>query len=264
MKWTRITAAVAMLSFAASVFAQAPAAPAGGEGISVSGVAEAKGKPTLVEIGTTVAGDSELAADAIVKYRDARRRAVEALQGLKIEGMRIEPGGFAVNQGIDNGPVNQAAMQGGTPPMAKSRVIVGEQLKLVLTNLDKQKDDEVMETVLRVLDAARDAGLQVGPPLPKQNYNPRMMFYGTNEPSASPANLLTFKLPDADALREQAYKAAMADARKKAERLATLAGVSLGKVISVKGGTSDNELTSNVYKEIPVKVNLTVQFEIVK
>jgi uncharacterized protein YggE len=80
----------------------------------------------------------------------------------------------------------------------------------------------------------------------------------------------------------------MDDARKKAERLAGLAGVKLGRILSVKdavpvGGAGSNngqmammamygvaappeqqELTSSVFKEISVKVNLAVQFEIAK
>src|SRR4051812_36487033 len=67
-----------------------------GEGISVAGSGEVKAKPTTVELNATVSGDAELAADAIVKYRDARRRAVEALNGLKLEGLKVEGGGFSV------------------------------------------------------------------------------------------------------------------------------------------------------------------------
>src|SRR4051812_26150168 len=45
-------------------------------GITVAGTAKVAGKPTSVEIPCIVSGDAELTADAIVKYRDARKRAV--------------------------------------------------------------------------------------------------------------------------------------------------------------------------------------------
>ncbi len=50
------------------------------------------GALSSVEITATVSGDAELAADATVKYRDTSRRALEALNGLKIAGLTVEPG----------------------------------------------------------------------------------------------------------------------------------------------------------------------------
>ena len=260
-----------------------PESSAGGQGISVAGSGEVKGKPTVVEISGSVAGDAELAADAIVKYRDSRRRAVEALNGLKLEGLKVESGGFAVNQGIDTAQA-QAMMQGNAAPAGKSRVTVNEQLKIVLSGVEKLSDEELMDTVLKVLDTGRDAGLQIGAPTPRNYYEMQML---ANRGGAATTGLVSFKLTNPDALREQAYKQAMADARKKAERLASLAGVKLGRIVSVKdavavGGGGSNpqqammmamygvspqesaELTSGVYKEIEVRVNLAVQFEIAK
>ena len=257
----------------------------GGEGISVAGTGEVKAKPKVVEINATVTGDAELAADAIVKYRDARRRAVDALNGLKLEGLKIESNGFSVAQGVDSAQM-QAMMQGNAAPAGKQRVSVTEQLKVNLTVSDRYKDEELMDTVLKVLDTGRDAGLVIGRQ-PPRNYYEMQMYY--NNGGANQANLVSFKLTDTDGLREQAYKAAMDDAKKKAERLANLAGVKLGRILSVKdavavgGGGGNNsgqmammamygvamppeqqELTSNVFKEISVKVNLAVQFEIAK
>jgi uncharacterized protein YggE len=256
----------------------------GGEGISVAGSGEVKAKPKVVEINATVTGDAELAADAIVKYRDARRRAVAALNGLKLEGLKIDSNGFSVAQGMDTAQM-QAMMQGNTAPAGKQRVSITEQLKLNLTVLDRYKDEELMDTVLKLLDTGRDAGLVIGR-TPPRNYYEMQMYY--NNGGASQGNLVSFKLVDTDGLREQAYKMAMDDAKKKAERLANLAGVKLGRILSVKdavavGGNNSNngqmawmamygvamqpeqnELTSNVFKEISVKVNLAVQFEIAK
>ena len=267
--------------------AQEPPPPPGagpGDGISVSGSGEAKGKPTAVEISAVVSGDAELAADAIVKYRDAKRRAVEALEGLKLEGLKIESGGFGINQGVD--AAQQQAMMNGNPMAAggvKQRVTVTEQLTVTLVGLEKLKDDELMDTVLKVVDTGRDGGLQVGPPQPRNFYEVQM-FYNSGRGNA---NLVSFVIPDAESLRERAYKAAMEDARRRAERLASLAGVKLGRIVSVRdqgAATSVNpqavqmfamtgqappsadpsELTSGVFAEIPVRVNLAVQFEIAR
>jgi uncharacterized protein YggE len=282
-----VTTAI-LLAFLAAPLARAaeesPEGPGsnGGSGISVAGTGEVKGKPTVVEIGANVAGEAELAADAIVKYRDARRRAVEALNGLKLAGLKVDSGGFAVNQGVDSAQA-QAIMQGNAAPGGKQRVTVSEQLKLTLTGADKMKDEELMDIVLKILDTGRDAGLQIGRPGPR-NYYEMQMFY--NNGGGQQGSLVAFKLVEPDAMREQAYKAAMDDAKKKASRLANLAGVKLGRIVSVKdavainGANSQNaammamygviapqeanELSSGVFKEISVKVNLAVQFEIAK
>lgn len=277
--------ALAWLMSAAAVVA-AGAGPVRAEateaGIVVAGAGEAKGKPSSVEITATVSGDAELAADATVKYRDTKRRALEALNGLKIAGLTVEPGGFAINQGVDSAQA-MAMMQGNAAGPSKQQVQVAEQLKIVLSGLDKLKDEELMETVLKVIDTGRDAGLVIGRGAPRNYYEMQMMY---NSGGAQGGALVTFKLADADALREQAYKAAMADARGRAERLANLAGVKLGKIVAVRdsvAGPENNaqaammaaygaaaaraagaDLSSGVFSEIPIKVNLSVQFEIAK
>jgi uncharacterized protein YggE len=271
---------VALLLLAFTPVTRAQQAPPGGagDGISVAGTGEAKGKPTAVEISATVSGDAELAADAIVKYRDTKRRAVEALEGLKLEGLKVESGGFAINQGMDAAQ-QQAMMQGNAVAgTGKQRVTVTEQIKVVLGGLDKLKDEELMDTVLKVVDTGRDGGLQIGNQ--PRNYYEMQMYYNNGRGNTS---LVNFVIPDGDALRDAAYKAAMGDARKRAERLASLAGVKLGRILSVRdqGAVAMNpqaaqiyamtgqmpdspqQLSSGVFTEIPVRVNLAVQFEIV-
>ena len=97
--------------------------------------------------------------------------------------------------------------------------------------------------------------------------------------------MLQFKIIDPSAQKEQAYKMAMDDAKSKAQRLADLAGVKLGRIVSVQdsipvrsdnsnmppwyGGmvatqTDPSDLTSTMLTDIALKVTLTVQFEILK
>jgi uncharacterized protein YggE len=139
--------------------------------------------------------------------------------------------------------------------------------------------------VLKVVDAARDAGLQVGPPAPA-NY----MEAQIQAQQGGMGKMVAFRIPDPAALREQAYKAAMDDAMAKAKRLAALSGGSIGRVISVVDqgaaptqssrnvnmyyammmgvatGDADETkgLSTDTYGEIPLTVRLTVRFEIAK
>ena len=105
--------------------------------------------------------------------------------------------------------------------------------------------------------------------------------------------IASFKIPDITTLEDDAYKLAVADARAKAEKLAQLSGVKLGRVLSVQdqgappasaGGSSlysmimmaemgggpnkgqpvNKEAVSEHFGEIPVTVRVQVLFEIQK
>ncbi len=251
------------------------------DGITVIGNGEAKSRPTQVEISGLVAGDAELAADAIVKYRDAKKHAVDALNNLKLASLAIESQGFTVNQAMDQNMQMQMmrGMQAGAN--AKAKVQVAEQLRLVLKDLDKIENEKLMDTLLKVLDTAKDNGLVVGPGLPQNYYQMQMAMQQGRAQS-----MITFKLPDPKDLRDAAYKDAMDNARNRAQRLADLSGVKLGKIVSIREGvvggspnvnvsvdpygnamrapTEGTDLTSQMFTEIPIKVALTVQFEIAK
>ena len=253
-------------------------------GITVSATGEVKGKPNLVEIGAVVNAEAELTADAIVKYREAKKKSVTALEGLKLANLAIDSNGFTVNQAQD--AQQQMRMMNGMPAgNAKQKVEVTEQMKLTMKDVDKMQPEQVMDMLLKVIDTGRDAGLVIGPP-PARNYweAQQMAQMGRGQ------SMVGFKIGDSKSLKEQAYKLAMDNATEKAKRLADLAGVKLGRVVAVQeavgktagggdqpenfqmamaraafGLTSEqNEPSSNLFTDIPVKVVLTVQYEIQK
>lgn len=291
MAWNRARVSKALMSALASVgllvaASVAPAQPpgpgsgdGGDRGITVTGAGEVKVKPTTVQIPAIVKGDAELAADAIVKYRDARRRAVEALEKLKIPSLAVESSGFAVNKGVDSN--QQMAMMRGmatTGAAGKQGVVIVEQLRLVIKDADKMESEKLMDTILKVVDTARDAGLTMGGPVRGDYYEMQAMAQSGVGPS-----MIAFAIPDPDRLRDAAYEQAVKDARDRATRLAQLSGVKLGRILSIRDLGSQNvnpqnpyvyfpnmnpqggrELSSAMFGEIPVKANLSVQFDIEK
>jgi len=257
-----------------------------GQGISVIGVGVTTVKPSVVEVRATLSADSELANDARVKERDARQRVSEALDA-RSPGIVVESAGISINPMIDPSVqalqarvAQQVVIQNGVMMQVPQntvdtsrRVSVSEQLRLVLKDADQLETPRLVETVLKLIDIGREAGLQIGQP----NFS---TANGVTTIQASslqaPGPLITCRAADTSAVRDAAYKAAIEDARQKASRLAELSGVKIGKVIGIQEldngvaqsvtivANQEGSLSSNSLGEMPVRVRLNVQFEIVK
>jgi uncharacterized protein len=279
----RLLALSCTLLFPATGRAQYAVDPTGGMqtgGISVYGTGETSAKPDLVEISLRANASAELTADALVKYKDTKRRTLEAFEKLKLEKLEIEEQGVSLaNQG--SAEQMQMAMRGmmGTGS-GKSQVSISSSLQLRLSGIEDLSAEEVLETVGTLLDAAKDAGAEIGPTAAEVNMAWR---YG-NVPEGT---LVRFIINDLDKLREQAYENAVSDARTRAERLAKLNGVKLGHVLGVQemhvsadeaqqivynpygrpasasGKPKKPHIASESFNEIPFQVKLLVRFAIV-
>jgi uncharacterized protein YggE len=262
-----------------------PAAASAAEdmGITVGGAGTVKGHPAVVEIGARISGEGELAGDASVKFHDTKKKAIAALDALKDPNLSVEFEGPSVAMATD--PAAQMrAMQGiaGTDA-GKQKIQISEQARLVLKVPEGAEADKLLATVLKIIDAGKDAGLQMGPP--PGNFLQMQIRAQTGQ---GDQGIAVFKIPDKSAIEGQAYEKAIADAKSKAERLAKLAGVKLGPVMSVqsedvapaKGGQSmiaelygmgagsaaegDNkEVEAPSFGEIPVTARVVVKFAIV-
>src|SRR5580700_8538513 len=130
------------LTLSAALVMAALVAPIGraqsgeGQGITVSGSAEVKIKPDQVVIGAVVSGEAELTNDAMVKYRDAKKRAIAAIEGLKLPNVKVEASGVSVSQAMDPNAA-QMMMQGRAANVGKSKVRAMESLKITISEADK-------------------------------------------------------------------------------------------------------------------------------
>jgi uncharacterized protein YggE len=242
-------------------------------GITVTGVGTVKVRPSVAEIRSTVTGDGELAADANVKYLDARKKAIASIEAMKNPDLSVEPQGPLLEQATDPAAQMRIA-QGMSSDMGKQHVRISEDLKIQLKNIDKLDPAKLVEMVVKIVDAGRDAGLQMGPP-PAANYYQMQMQAQNGGGDA----IVTFELPDKTKVEQEAYQKAVEDARAKAQRIADLSGIKLGKVLSVvdqetqsngpqnpyitvPAEPNDNQLQSAILTEIPVTVHLEVKFDI--
>ena len=284
-RWNSAVVAVATLLGGSSpqpAPAQTPgsaggSAPANLEGLTVSGKGTVGARPNRLEIDLEVTATSEMTSDVIVKYRDAKKRLQEAFTTLKLSNVAVEERALAVDQ---KGQAFNPYMMD-TPPVRRGKVEVQLTRKLVVgcTNIRELDEEALLQLVAKLLDVAQDAGAKVGG---SQADGGSFYFGGGN----SNNGLVRFILDDFDPIRDQAYEAAIADARTRAGRLAKLSGVELGPVAGVRevlvpGEKTQNQpismsfygsppaaeeepvrrkLESAKFQEIPVKVELQVRF----
>jgi uncharacterized protein YggE len=260
------------------VVAQTAGSDQRSDGIAVQGIGERVAKPNQVELDIQVSGAAELYGDALVKFRDVKRRTLEAFEALKIDNLSIEERGVALSRG-DSAEAMQMAMRGQDATSIKFKVDLSSRLRIKLTDISEMPPEVVLETLGKMLDTARDSGADVGPSAAEVN-----MAYRYGRPVTG--SISRFVLQDFESVREEAYKAAIADARQRAERLAKLNGLKLGRVLSVSEvAVSGDETTSqpqpnynvqagsgephrglrietDMFADIPVRVRLMVRFAI--
>lgn len=276
---------VLMTGCAACAFVGAAAA-ADEAGITVTGTGEALARPDRVEIDLTVAGTAELTGDAIVKYNDMLRRTTDAFAALKLDDLTIEQRSLEFTSGGGGNAAQQAALLGVADPNAslKPEVGISRSLRVVLADVGKLPEDELMETIGKLLDTAQDAGAAVAGGGNEDALVARMMGV-----QASSSAVATFVVENPEESRERAYQRAFDAAKARAERLAALSGGRLGVVLSIEetqdlggedeeegmqekmikavygiggGSEADGRLTSKKLGDIPVRVSLRVRFSL--
>jgi len=214
------------------------AALAQSQGITVVGRGAAEAGPTRVTITALVSAQAPVAGDAVVKYRDARRRAVDAIEGLEISGLSIEGEGFVLDSTVNQQQM-QAIWQGQAPQQIEGEVRVSEALRITIAGIEQMEEQALMDMLIRVLDTAKESGLTTGAAVTQRK---RQVMYGQSIDTA----LATFSVEDPAALRRQASEAAVADARAQAQRLAELTGVELGAIeaITPQEASSDKQVNA--------------------
>jgi uncharacterized protein YggE len=275
--WKRLTSIV----LTALLSALSPSGTRGADGITVSGAGEVPTKPSRVEIDLSAGAAAELTGDAIVKYQDSLRRTLDAFKKMDLKNLKIEQRSLSFESTGGAASENAFVQPGAAPTSVKSQIDITRSLRVVLSEADQLSEAELMDTIGKLLDAAKDAGAKIG----ARTENALLMRMMGQTASATP--VVTFVVEDAAPAREKAYQAAFDQAKARAARLARLAGRRLGRVESVEEGVEtsgkneagmqermitaiygvssnsdeeDSRLTSQKLADIPVRVTLRVRF----
>ena len=215
------------------------------EGISVNGNGEVYTKPDIVEINVRLHGNAELTDDAIIKHRDARERVQKAFEGLKIDNLKAEEQSLSVKPGTSKEQA-QLIIRGNMPATnTPPQVEVASTMRMHVGNIPDLSLSDLMKTIGKLLDTAKDAGAAVGPSDEEVSMAYR---YGRT----AGGSMVRFVISNADRIREEAYQKAVDDAKARAERLAKLHNVKLGPVLGVQDVAASND--ENVQRLQPWEV----------
>jgi uncharacterized protein len=245
-------------------------------GITVFGTGDVRARPNVIEVQLRSAAKAEMTGDAIVKYRDAKRRTLEAFAGLKMGNVEIEELGLSIAPG-NSAEMMQNMMRGMPVAPGKTQIELASTLLVRLKGIETMTPEKMTETVGKLLDVAQDSGANVGPSPEEANmaYRYGRMLQG---------GFVRFVLTDVSKIREQAYEKAVEDARARATRLAKLNDVQLGTVLSVQeiqvsgeeprtatqpwevvsttATSKSSQISSDSLSDIPFRVKLLVRFSI--
>jgi uncharacterized protein len=227
-------------------------ATGGGDGITVYGTGDLSTRPNWVEIDLNLSGKAELTADALVKYRDAKKRVIEALEKLNVKNLSMDERGLTVSAGTPL-EMQQRAMNGMPQVPTKTQIEVASVLRVRVKDVRDIAPEELVKMVGRLLDTAQDTGVTIGPSAAEVMRNMRYGNY-TNNTTA-----VRFVVADLADIREKVYEQAVADARSRAARLAKLNQVKLGGALSVQevhvAGDQQMPASTNVaYGAVPPAV----------
>lgn len=212
--------------------------------VSVVAVGEVKAKPDTVVFTGIITESSQKMKDAVTAFRDTRRRSLAAVEGLEIENLSVSTGALSMSVA---GNMAQADPFGGeAKPMPEGTLTLTQSVSLTVTGLDKMEDQAVIDLVVGIIEAAREAGIKQAQ---TDQEMMMMMRMGLGMPESSAA---FFRISDPEAVRRKATKAAMDKARADAQFLAELAGGKLGRVVSISdaAAVSDESGAMNPYAMI--------------
>ena len=210
-----------------------PAKPDNPGHISVNGNAVTLVRPEAMRVAFMISGRAEEVADALLKFREQRKRVVEALAANGIEEKSIVETGMAVGSNTDAQQMMVWNGQEGDTPTPEFEVSVA--MRLDLPWPAEESSDAIAERLGKLIEVLSEAGVPLGPTVQQARMG---MQSGGIAVQPVPANL--------SQVRKDSTRQAMEEARRLAEALAEHTGRKLGRIIAVDDVGSYNQNRAQV------------------
>jgi uncharacterized protein YggE len=207
-------------------------------GLTVTGRGKVKAPPTTVEITGNISAEAELASDALTKFLTTRETAVAAIKKLGIENLQVESGSFAIGPPAAINDISAQLILSRNRQSAPEppKVLMQESVRLRLGQIHKLDRSKLIETLAKIIDTAKEAGVAFGPVV-----QGRISITRDETPG-----FMTFSIDDTSEHRDKAETLAMEDVRKKADRLAKLSNSQLGEIRSIQESQTPSYVPSSL------------------
>ena len=205
--------------------------PAATQGVTVVGHATYELSADRATVRLRIAESEEMAGEALESLLNSGTRLVSAIESIESGAIRIERSGQRF--GKESADSMQAMMIGmDTGADEEPKVETSEIFTLHLS--EPADGTGLPQLIAEVLEAATDAGAT----LDASTEDPQMALfraiYGQEDQQQAAAPPIQFHAADAKAARSAALKQAMAAARAEGSELAGLAGLTLGRALSIR------------------------------
>jgi uncharacterized protein YggE len=194
--------------------------------VSVMAIGEVEVRPDTVEISGMISESNEKMSDAVAAFNDTRRRALASIKAEGIDNLRVSASSLSLSV---TGEMQQYDDFGNEieKPLPKGSLTISQTVKLKITGLADLEEQAVIDLVVTLIAAAREAGVDLN----AMSASDMMRMEWGMGPSTSGAAI--FSLSDPESVRKSATKDAVDKARADAAFLAELAGGKLGPVVAI-------------------------------
>ncbi len=213
-----------------------------GQTITVSAVGEAEARPDTLVLSGLISESSPKMKDAVTAFNDTRRRALSAVNEVGLENLEITTSALSISLANGMSEFNDFGIEEEEEPLPEGALTVSQSVTLTVKGLAEMEEKAVIDLVVSVIDAAREAGINLSA-MDQQTMMLMRMGWGAEMPDTA----AVFKLGDPEALRKEATRAAMDKARADAQFLAELAGGKLGRVVAISDGPAGDDEQFNPY-----------------
>lgn len=252
----------------------------GQRSLTVTGTAEVKAQPEKLVLSVGLSGSDESAPEALKKFQARVKLLEKSVAGLDNKDAKIIRGSTRFGmKGAGNNPFMMDLGDDGSSGAAKAPSYeVSETVKIEISGIGQLDAAKRIEMASSIVDALGQAGVMArgsgasGEATEVVGGAVRVFAAGAAIALAEPSSyggssgdnneLVAFAASNDESLRQSALKLAVADAKSRAEFLAQLAGVKVGKVLTVVHNYPVRPIDSNA-GECSASASVTVTYAIV-
>ncbi|MBI3270453.1 MAG: SIMPL domain-containing protein [Planctomycetes bacterium] len=198
--------------------------------VTVNGEATVERRATVARILFRATGEAEAAKDALVKYREKMNRLTSALKtaGIAEKDVTVRAAAIRSPQADSNSQLAMMMRAGRGGGQSAPMVSIASRVEVRVALAAEAPAAQVLERIAGLVDVVLEAGAD------NLAVDPRPVGSAGGDPGGPSRPVVVFGVEDASALRDEAYAAALEDARGRAAALAGRLELRLGRVATVR------------------------------